>query len=370
MKVEKYVMKPRIFIKHTKHWSFIGQDAIEMLPGELWLFTHWGRNPTDFNAGSRKEGNPFVILKSKDGGRSWSEEVPDPIPWAVDGYRSDGGVSVLKLISGTIVFISHRHGDAYGYSGSHGVPIVSISKDNGKSWSEARIMHEMEDAIYVMNQRLIQMSSGRLVLPISYRDPKVAHADYAEGAMPTVGRCYISDDEGVNWRLSEGTVVHNTQRGVQEPCIAETGESKLVMIFRSGTGSHQICRSCDGGETWSKPESTSLKAACSPLTLTKLPDRRLILVYNPGEPLFTESYYPRNPLAYALSNDEGRTWSEPVIIDAQPGQQLIYPSITLTPDGLLIIYCACYDHGDGSFHFPSDAYLVGGGKASLIGYPL
>jgi hypothetical protein len=70
-----------------------------------------------------------------------------------------------------------------------------------------------------------------------------------------------------------------------------------------------------------------------------------------------------------LSNDDGHTWSEPVVVDDQPEQQLIYPSVTPTEQGVLLVYCAAYATQDGSFNFPPDAAQVGGGKACVIALP-
>ena len=369
-----FIVEPYLFTRHSggRAFTFIGQDVWEKRPGELWMFTHYGRKPTDFTA-SDLEYRTAPILKSRDGGRSWKEAAPMPLPWDIDGWLSDGGVSVLPLISGRILFVSHRYGTRFAQQGSHGVPAMSTSDDDGQSWSPARLLVQQDDIYYVMNQRLIQLQEGqhrgRLVLPVSTRDPNVPLDEYGEGVHPCLSCCFLSDDEGKTWRLSSGVVREPTQRGAQEPCVAEVGPGQLVLLYRSGRGCHQASFSGDGGETWSEPEDTSLTAACSPLTLSTLPDGQLIVAYNHAEPAFLESYYPRNPLCYAVSDDGGRSWSEPVLIDNQPGQQLIYPSVTGTAEGLLFIYCAAYAPADGTFNFPADADQTGGGKCCVLPYP-
>ena len=190
---------------------------------------------------------------------------------------------------------------------------------------------------YVMNQRLVQMDSGRLVLPVSGRDPRVSSASHQEGVTPKNGFCFLSDDAGATWRRSRGQVLDTTPRGVQEPCVAQVGRNMLLMLYRSGHGFHMACFSKDGGETWSPPEPTTLQAACSPLTLTTLPDKRLLVVYNHA-PSKSSAYFPRRPLCYAISADGGKSWSAPTQIDDEPGRQLIYPSVTPLRDGILIVY--------------------------------
>ena len=246
------------------------------------------------------------------------------------------------------------------------MPVISASDDLGVSWSDARLMRSDDDIVYVMNQRLIQISGGRLVLPVSGRDPRIPVETYGEGKHPCQARCLISDDDGDSWRWSESFLIEDTARGVQEPAVLETASGELAMLYRSGNGCHMASFSADGGDTWSAPERTRLTSACSPLTMLKLPDGRLLVCYNHAEPLFHESYFPRNPLAYSTSPD-GHVWSEPLLIDDQPGHQLIYPSVTNTEGGLLVIYCSCYDPGDGRFSSPPpDAWKIGGGKRCLI----
>lgn len=362
----KFAVEPRYFIRHTEEWQFAAPDVIEVRPGELWLFTQWGRNPTDFAPGDARSTDPFVILKSFDGGETWEEQIKSPIAWTIDGFRADGGISVARLKSGKLMAVCHRHGSRFGRSGSHGVPVMSLSADNGQSWSPWQCIFAEENEYYVMNHRLVQLTSGTVVLPVSLRDPDVTHDNYGEGASPTAAALFLSDDEGGNWRRAQGMVRQPTQRGVQEPCVAEIGDRRLVMLFRSGKGAHQICFSDDRGHTWSVPEATSLTAACSPLTLHKLPDGRLLLLYNHATPLFAQSYYPRNPLVYALSENDGATWSDPVLIDDAPQQQLIYPCVTPTSRGLLVVYSAHHDPGDGSFSASQETVLIGGGKLCIV----
>jgi hypothetical protein len=228
---------------------------------------------------------------------------------------------------------------------------------------------EPEQIVYVMNQRLIELESGRIVLPVAGRDPRVSVDTYREGAEPCMAFCYLSDDEGSTWRRSLGAVREPSERGAQEPVVAEYAPDRLVMLHRSGLGTHQASYSEDGGETWTALAATSLTAACSPLALKRLPDGRLFVVYNHAVPLFEQSYFPRNPLVYATSWD-AHAWSDPILIDDQPGQQLIYPSVTITNEGLLVTYCACYDAGNGGFSHPSDAWRIGGGRRCLVEVPL
>lgn len=179
--------------------------------------------------------------------------------------------------------------------------------------------------------------------------------------------CFLSDDEGKSWHLSK-TVALSDERGMAEPAVAELDGHRILMLARTGSGSHHASFSEDEGETWSHPQPTNLQAACSPLMLKRLPTGDLFVAFNPGVPLFRGSFFPRRPLSYAVSRDQGGSWSAPVVIDDVKGRQLIYPSVTPLKNGILIVYSAHLDQGDGQFSTPED-WKIGGAKRCLIDHP-
>jgi hypothetical protein len=157
-----------------------------------------------------------------------------------------------------------------------------------------------------------------------------------------------------------------------EPCVAEVEDGRLLMLARTGSGCNHAAWSDDGGETWSPPQPTTQQAACSSLTLRRLPDGRLIVFYNHSTPLSPGAFFPRTPLCYATSPDGGRTWGDPVLVDADGlenrDRQNIYPSVTLTEEGMLLLYSTHFADPQGSF---AEAYRhdIGGGKCCILAYP-
>ena len=92
-----------------------------------------------------------------------------------------------------------------------------------------------------------------------------------------------------------------------------------------------------------------------------------MVVYNPAQQRSPESYFPRRPLAYALSDDGGRSWSESVAIEDMSDRQLIYPSITGLPGGrVLVVWSTHVDPGDDSFRTPPDAWRAGGARCCVL----
>jgi hypothetical protein len=184
--------------------------------------------------------------------------------------------------------------------------------------------------------------------------------------------CFFSDDGGETWRRSREPAKLDDARGMQEPCVAEVEGGRVLMLSRTGSGFIFASRSDDGGDTWSKPEPTTLVSACSSLTLKTLPDGRLIAFYNHAAPIKAGAFFPRTPLCYAVSGDSGKSWSAPVIVDdegvANKERQNIYPSACLTKGGMVVMWSTHGADPKGSFAGQYDAN-IGGGKRAILALP-
>ncbi len=357
------ILSPELFLRHTEQREFIGPSLIRLRDGSILMAAPWGRPPVDFR--QLKEPLPMPMLyRSADLGRTWTEAGRFAMTWTLDGIPSDGGISFLRLHDGRIA-AAFNHNRAHG----GGMAAITFSADEGRTWTPARQLVPHEDVFYVMNDRLIQTRTGRLVLPVSHK------LGQWEGDLDE-NHCVLSDDAGATWRLSRGNLHLAHARGLAEPCVAELADGRLFLLARTGAGSHHSAYSSDGGETWTAPQPTTLTAACSPFTLHHLPDGRLIVFYNHATPVADGAFFPRNPLVYATSADAGATWSPPVVIDDEglpPAQdetrQHIYPGACFLPEGILLVYSTHRANTDGSFTQPPGAWKIGGGKRCLIAYP-
>ena len=356
----EFVVAPEVVVQHTPDRSFIGPGTIRLDNGDILMAAPWGRPPTNFE--QLKATFPVPMLyRSTDGGRTWQEQGRLKIEWSLKGMVSDQGISFLRLKDGRLAIVLPRH-----VEGLHGggVPAIAFSSDDGATWSPAKMLVAEDDAYYVMNDRLIQLRSGRLLLPVARKTGK--HEGDRDESL-----AMLSDDGGATWRLSRGRARLDRPRGMQEPCAVELADGRVRLLARTGAGSIHSSLSADGGETWSAPEPTTLESPCSALTLRRAPDGRLVCLYNHVTPLKEGAFFPRTPLVYAVSSDDGKTWSAPVVIDAtgvdRRDRQNVYPSPCFTPEGMLVIWSTHAADPKGSFAGEDDA-TIGGGKRAIVAF--
>ena len=338
---------PKLIVPHRQNYEFIGPSVVRQDSGELLMAAN------GYGEGSSQAPMSYT---SSDDGRTWKTAGSLKMGWTVSGQRLGGGVSFLKLHDGRLAVLMHR-----GLKQGGGLPAISYSSDGGETWTDSKLLDGPEGIWYVMNDRMIQTTAGRILAPVSRGGGQY------EGDTNTA-LCFYSDNDGKSWSQSMAGATLAGPRGMQEPCVAELGDGRLLMLARTGKGSHHRSYSRDCGNSWSKPEPTTLTAACSPLTLKRMPDGRLIVLYDHAKPIEAEGFFPRTPLVYAVSANGGRTWSPPVVIDDEPRRQHIYPSICFLDEGILVFYSTHFSNN--TFGMTAEQQLIGGGKRCILKYPV
>jgi len=364
----KFVVPPEVIFRHTTDRTFVGPGMIQLPDGDILLVAPWGRPPANFDELARNFPVPEYYMSS-DHGRTWRSGGPLRLEWKVGGLISDGGISFLRLADGRLALLTHRHKPN---NKGGGLPVISFSADDGLHWTAARLVWSevaADDSWYVMNDRLVQLRSGRLLAPMAHAMPYSRNEGDIDEAV-----CFYSDDAGATWMRSQPAPLPEGPRGMPEAALAELRDGRILMLTRSGTGFLLESHSSDGGVTWSAPKNTTLVSPCSSLTLRRLPDGRLIVFYNHIAPYEVGGFFPRCPLVYAVSGDEGKSWSEPVVLDDEgwngghPDRDLIYPGICFLDEGMLVVWSSHF--ADGTFSTKSpEQLLLGGGKRAILEYP-
>ena len=274
-------------------------------------------------------------IRSNDGGVTWSA----PKVALERGVHSNlMSVSLLRLRSGSLSMFylaKDEPGQCH--------PWIRTTADEGATWSEPALILPEPGYFVLNNDRVIQTSSGRLVVTVAHHPPhptKKGDIDYRATA-----RWLLSDDAGKSWREAKVRrgLTGETRTGQQEPGIVERADGSLWCFTRTDRGRQYGMTSTDGGETWSEPEPTELKSPLAPASVERIPGTDDLLAvwceYAPGEPI-AKGHGKRTPLMTAISSDGGKTWPVRRVLEEDPEGAYCYTAIHFVGDNVLLAYCA------------------------------
>ncbi|MBL8291397.1 MAG: exo-alpha-sialidase [Bryobacterales bacterium] len=268
----------------------------------------------------RKMGMPDVqaprggraeIMRSEDGGRTWTDPVP-----MIDTEWDDRAPAAALLPDGTLVasFFTYPHA---------GVAIIR-SFDDGKTWEQKPIMIRAPFHDLATDGPPIVMPDGSLLL--------ATYGKEKEGDRYEAIGIFASKDRGQTWQYLSSI---RAQQEMTEPGLARLKDGTLVLITRSEAA---VSFSKDNGRTWTEPRNLPTRIF-DPWLLT-LRDGKLLSIHG--------SYQrPQRGLRALISNDGGRTWNgagpnygftvDPTVYGYSRGVEL--------PDGsLYIVYQATGGH--------------------------
>jgi Neuraminidase (sialidase) len=303
-------------------------DIVELRDGSLCLvYTRFHGGTNDDSAAD------LVKTVSKDGGKTWSEAE---ILLANEGKDNIMSVSILRLDNGELLLfylVKNAWDDLQ--------TLVRRSSDEFATLSEP-VRCTTEPGYHVVNNdRVVQLSSGRLIIPAAWHPcPDGTEATWSGKA---IMRTYHSDDLGKTWTLDSTDVsppYHFTVT-FQEPGIVELEDGRLMMFIRTDGGSQYQSYSQDQGMTWTSPEPGPLQSPLSPASIERVPwSGELMAVWNDHSGWHNFPPKLRTPLCVAFSSDEGKSWSKSRVIEGDPEGWYCYTSITFVDDRAILSYCA------------------------------
>ena len=198
-------------------------------------------------------------------------------------------------------------------------------------WSPSR---RVADGI--MLNKPIVAPEGTWMYPVSIWGDSVGSGTVPEWNKPFIGANLFTSTDNGNTLQRRGVCrfEHNT---FDEHHYVPLHDGRLWCLSRTEYGIGQAF-SKDGGVTWEDNGPSAIPGPCSRFFIRRLPSGRLLLV-NHKIPLSNKpDFRPRINMAAFLSDDDGKTWSDGLLIDER--KDVSYPDACLDSDGK--IWCV-YD---------------------------
>ena len=268
-------------------------------------------------------GTAFTI--SEDGGITWSE------PFSCtdkDGRPVGGGGTSLVRLSGKGIGLAAMQRDPHAHL------VFWRSEDGGTTWEPPVRVTPQGIPTYAYQDVLLRTSSGRIILPVyialgqssgpdDMRPPasgKLVKGQWVSTAAhffdPRFSASYVcySDDDGRTWqRNRDGELMILLDWSAlfsytNEPSVTEVSPGRLLMMMRTCMGRLYQAWSEDNGETWTRPQPTSLASSTAPCQIRTLPTGHLLVVWNQESAEEVKRGYNRTRISSAISRNGGSVW--------------------------------------------------------------
>jgi sialidase-1 len=322
-------VKTLLTIDPTKQYPRNSEgDVVELKDGRLCLVY------SRFTGGTHDDAKADIAARtSNDGGKTWTD---DRVLVKNEGKDNTMSVSLLRLRNSDVLLFYLRK-NAWNDCNLY----VRRSADEFATLSDP--VRVTTDAGYhvVNNARVIQLSTGRIVVPAAFHPcPDGTPKTWSGKGIP---RAFLSDDDGRTWRGDATVVSPPPKRAAtpQEPGVLELKDGRLWMWMRTTQGTQYESFSADQGVHWSEPRPGNLASPCSPATIGRIPwTGDLLCVWNDHSGWHAFPPGKRTPLCVAISKDDGRTWSKSRVIEGDPNGWYCYTSMTFLKDRVILSYCA------------------------------
>lgn len=286
------------------------------------------------------EGNKSCI--SKDEGKTWTE-----YPIFADADRFDIRIerALIRTKDGVIILAFANDKEKANWNWQNDIadspdatiPTYAVrSLDEGKTWQDPQKLH---DEWTGANRDIIETKDGNVVLSTMMMRHNPGHHTVLT---------YTSKTNGLSWVRSNvidlGGVGHHS--GVTEATIEQLRDGRIWMLMRTNWGVFWEAFSDNEGLTWKNFRPTKIDASSAPGMLQRLKSGRLFLVWNRAKPEGKSEYKMsggdgissevahsnnREELSVMFSDDDGKTWTKPVVIagitEKSKIKNLAYPRV-------------------------------------------
>lgn len=271
-----------------------------------------------------------IFKKSLDNGRTFCDK------WTVELGTITANSNLIRLKDKRIMMALKKQPENKVARSMGGADFsVIFSKDEGRTWSGETKVNKESGCYYLMNDRLLRLSSDRILMPLCWHPDEILTKEFFEKA--GYSGCYYSDDEGKSWNEGEWLKGENAGGMLAEPMVTETEDGRVLMYMRTGRGYLYMSESLDGGVTFLPEKQTSLRSPNAPFTVAKDEySGKFFAVWDNSFPCHIHQY-PRSPICLAVSED-GIEWDIVVELDNNPDQNYGYPALLFTEDEIAATY--------------------------------
>jgi len=276
--------------------------VLKMPDGEIIAFVRGGA--PHIGAGGRID-----LIRSKDGGRTWSK--PQSLPRTSD---DDRGASIGQAPDGTIACM-YRIYDAYDAQGKRKkgsfdqYTMLTLSPDRGRTWTKPYEVRLPPHPYVAPFQRMVCLDDGTMLTP-AYTG--------------TEAFLVRSRDNGRTWGD-----ISMIREGFNEFALLLLPKGRLLAAMRHKQSGLWTTVSDDKGYTWSEPKQIT-EGKRYPADLLLLPSGHVLVVYGRRHPPFG--------VECRLSTDSGATWGRPLLLAwTATNTDCGYPSAVVLDDGTILM---------------------------------
>lgn len=304
-------------------WSVVALSAA--VPSERPIVLHPKCEPLPFDflgpfvklgGGSVLAFDDAQLHVSRDDGKTWT---PRPLFKDTAKFTANLERAALRTKSGVVIYaFSNAKETVFKWDRTSNQPLPGIrrplyvvrSLDDGRTWEEPRLV---QDSYCGATRQMIQLRNGRIVLG-------------SQEAVSDPGRHvtfnWISDDDGATWQQSNIIDLGKSggfgdHGGGIEATLAQLRDGRLWMLMRNPQPHFREAFSGDEGLTWTDVRHSNIEASPAPGLLVRLQSGRLALFWNRWIDR-EKKLGRREQLSFALSDDDGKTWTPPVIVAKDP----------------------------------------------------
>ncbi len=283
---------------------------------------------------------------SSDEGETWSEPVTI-LRASEHGAKNVMSVSLLRMQNGDLgMFYIVKQAPSVNRL------FLARSSDEGRTFYR-RVECTLPDrpGYYELNNdRVERLQSGRILLPLALYRGGYEHgsASIYWDSRACMNFLY-SDDDGETWQEARDFIYPpfpRSRSGLQEVGALEKKNGVVWAYARTDMMYQYESFSMDGGNTWTQAQPSRFTSPESPMKLKRRPETGdIFAVWNPAPNYNGRGRFPagwgRTPIVWAVSHDDGASWSESHVIEAGPENGYCYPAMFFTNDGaMLAAYCA------------------------------